>query len=319
MAVSLSGPGLNPAQQGVLDALSASRGDRPAFEPGLGASLRSELEEALTPAVAALDELDQAQLWITKHTVSSVLGCEARFVAEQEAGFDGWTVARAKGTVAHRAIETSMHVRGEPVPAELVDHAIARLAEGEANGLAEWLQALSELERADLRSAAVDKVSAFLETWPPLSARWRPRSESRVRVELCDDRIILAGKVDLTLGAAEGTTAGKVLIDLKTGGFNPAHIDDLRFYALVETMKIGVPPRRLASHYLESGRLVPEDVTVALLAAATHRTVAAVDRWIALRRGDREPARMTGPACRWCPIAEQCEPGQAHLAATDDW
>ncbi len=76
---------------------------------------------------------------------------------------------------------------------------------------------------------------------------------------------------------AEGNIAGKVLIDLKTGGFSPVHVDDLRFYALVEAMKVGVPPRRVATHYLESGNLVPEDVTEPLLMSAAARVVDAVN------------------------------------------
>ena len=77
----------------------------------------------------------------------------------------------------------------------------------------------------------------FLECFPPLEARWRPVTESRLRADLCDDRIVLSGKVDLTVGRADGLRAGKVLLDLKTGGFAPAHREDLRFYALLETLR----------------------------------------------------------------------------------
>jgi len=40
---------------------------------------------------------------------------------------------------------------------------------------ADWLQSISELERADLRGSAIDQVCAFLETWPPLKPSWRPK------------------------------------------------------------------------------------------------------------------------------------------------
>ena len=55
-----------------------------------------------------------------------------------------------------------------------------------------------------------------------------------MRAELCGGRVVLSGKADLTLGQPEGTGAGKVIIDLKTGGFAPVHREDLRFYALLE-------------------------------------------------------------------------------------
>src|SRR3954454_18683995 len=244
MALAADSPSLNPAQQAIFDALKAAPGDRPVFGAELGPSLRAQIEDGLEPLVVMLDTIGVERLGVSKHKVRSIHGCEVRFLAEDELGFDGWTVPRARGTVAHRAIEVSMHMRGEPVPAALVDHALASLTDVENNGMADWLQTITELERADLRGAAIDQVCAFLETWPPLDPRWRPRSESKVRLDPLDERITLQGKVDLTLGVADGNRAGKVLIDLKTGGFSPVHLDDLRFYALVETIKVGVPPRR---------------------------------------------------------------------------
>jgi CRISPR/Cas system-associated exonuclease Cas4 (RecB family) len=315
--MALLAPTLTPAQQEVSDALR--HGDRPTFEPGLGAQLRDELEQGLADVVGPIDALSLAPVWISKHALSSVHGCEQRYLAEEAAGFEGWTTPMARGTVAHRAIELSMHVRGEPVPGELVDHALSRLAQDD-NGLGQFLQSLNELDRADLRGQAVDHVCAFLELWPPLQQRWRPRSESRVRVELCGDRITLQGKVDLAVGYAEGTTAGKVLVDFKTGAFNPDHLHDLRFYALVEAIARGVPPRRVATHYLESGRLIAEDVSEPMLRTAARRVVDAVRRAVELKGGAGAPP-VTKPSavCRWCPVVGTCEPGQAHLAQAADW
>lgn len=310
---------LNPAQQALLDALRSDPNERPTFAPDLGLRLRDQLEDGLRPLIVVMDTVGIEKLWISKHKVSSIHGCEVRFLAEDDRGFEGWTVPLARGTIAHRAIELSMHVRGEPVPAELVDHTLSSLTEGETSGLADWLQTITELERADLRGAAIDKVSAFLEMWPPLKPSWRPRSESKARVDLLDDRITLSGKVDLTVGVAEGTRAGKVLIDLKTGGFSPVHVDDLRFYALVEAIKIGVPPRRVATHYLESGNLVPEDVSEAMLSSAALRVVDAVTRWLELRSGRIVPQLKPSASCRWCPLLNECDGGRQHLATADDW
>src|SRR6478735_4874180 len=135
---------LNPAQQAIFDALKASPSDRPVFADDLGPRLRAQLEEGLEPLIPVLDTLGIEQLWFSKHKLSSIHGCEVRFLAEEEQGFTGWTTALARGTVAHRAIELSMHVRTDAPPATLVDEAIARLTEGETNGLAEWLQSISE-------------------------------------------------------------------------------------------------------------------------------------------------------------------------------
>jgi hypothetical protein len=305
---------LNPAQEELLRALRAAPEERPSFDSGLRGRLRADLEAQLAGLVPMLDTLGIDQLWVSKHRLSSVTGCEVRFLAEEDAGFDGWTVPRARGSVAHRAIELSMHVRGEPVPGELVDEAIARTTESDTS-LGDWLQTITEADRADLRSAAVDGVSAFLELWPPLQPKWRPRCESKVGADLLGDRIHLAGKVDLTIGAAEGMRAGKVLIDLKTGGFSPSHLDDLRFYALIETIKLGVPPRRVATQYLDTGKLVPEDVTEAALASAARRVAEGVHRWLELRGPNAVPVKKPGPVCRWCPVLPTCDVGRSHLAS----
>jgi hypothetical protein len=144
-------------------------------------------------------------------------------------------------------------------------------------------------------------------------AGWRPGAESRLRADLNDDKIVLSGKVDLTVGRAEGVRAGKVLIDLKTGGFAPSHRDDLRFYALIETLRLGVPPRLLASYYLDGGRLQEELVSEDTLAVAFERVVAGADAAVALRHEAREPVLRPGPPCRWCAKRTECEVGQRYL------
>ena len=303
---------LNPAQQEVLDVLGAPRESWPRFPPELRTHLRDELETALEPLAHALERVGAAPRTFAKHDLSSIHGCEKRFLAEHDGGFPGWSVPKARGTVAHKAIELSMHVRDDPTPLDLVDEALARLTDRDT-GLGDWMKTITEFDRAELKGQAVDRVSKFLECWPKLKSAWRPVLESRLVVDLCDDRISLRGKVDLTLGMAQGTAAGKVLVDLKTGGFAPEHLDDLRFYALLETIRLGVPPRRVASYYLDAGRFVPADITVDALLTAAQRTVDAVGILVELLAGGRPPELRTGPACRWCPLLDECDVGQASL------
>jgi hypothetical protein len=124
-------------------------------------------------------------------------------------------------------------------------------------------------------------------------------AESRLRADLNDDRVVLSGKVDLTVGRADGVRAGKVLVDL----------------ALIETIRLGVPPRLLASYYLDAGRLQQEAVTEDTLAAAFARVVDGVEATVSLQHEGREPVLRPGAACRWCPRRGDCEEGQRHLAA----
>jgi hypothetical protein len=301
----------NPAQQQVIDLLG--RGEAtPVFAPDLAVHLRDELEEAIAPLVP---QLGGEPLWISKHALSSVHGCEANFVASE--GTFAWSVPSARGTVAHKAIELSVHWRGDAPPADLVDEALSRLADDDRS-LARFLQALDEAERAQLRSDTSDLTSKFLECFPPLRASWWPVTESKVRAELCDGLVVLAGKVDLTLGRPEPGVATKVIIDLKSGRALPAHRDDLRFYALVSTLRLGVPPRMLATYELDTARAHPETVTTAVLEAAVRRTAAGVARMVALLRNDDPPAVRPGAACRWCPLKTTCPEGMVHLEESGD-
>lgn len=303
----------SPAQQDVLDQLGATPGERPEFDAELRYELRGELEKGIAEHVALLGENDQ--VFANKHALSAVHGCETKYLAEME--FPGWSVPLARGTIVHKAIELSINWRGSPNPAELVDEALGALEHSEQH-IAGFLQELSEADRAQLRSDVVGHVTAFTECWPPLEKRWRPVTESKVRLELFDGRVILQGKIDLTLGRADGRRAGKVLIDLKSGKLRAAHLDDLRYYALIETVRIGVPPRRLASYYLDQGRFHPEDVNEDLLFAAAGRAAAGIRRMIELQLNHRDPSLLPGPQCRWCAVRDTCDVGQRHLNEFDD-
>lgn len=305
---------LNPAQQAVLDELGAKAGDRPEFDEDLRPYLRAALETAIEPHLDALPPNED--VYLSKHRLGQVHGCEAKYLAEEAEDFE-WRVPIARGSVVHKAVELAVHWRRDFEPPTLVDEALARL-EAEDRGLGYWLQGVSEAERAELRSLAVDSFTKFVECWPRLQPAWRPVTESRLRAELCAGRVILDGKVDLSLGAARGLQAGKVIVDFKTGTSLPLHREDLRFYALVDALRIGVPPRMLASYYLDRAHFVSEAVTIETLRTTIVRVADGVGRLVELRHGGRTPNRIPGPPCRWCPAYDDCDVGQAHRAEFDD-
>ena len=302
---------LNEAQQAVFDRLGAPPDSRPHFEPGLRDELRIELESGLAPVVA---RLTVDTLVLSKAVLEGVHGCEARFMAQDDFA---WTPAMARGVVAHKAIELTISRRIPLPPLDMVDEALAVLT-ADGYGVGDWLQRADEATIDSVRADANTYLCKFLDCWPPISRAWRPATEASIRAELFEGRVVLSGRPDLTIGRSEGTRAGKVIIDFKTGGFAPAHRADLRFYALVDTLRTGTPPRLVATSYLDTARLEPENVTVDLLHAEVRRTVDAGHKIVALRAGEREANRHPGAACRWCPLAEDCEPGQAHLAELDD-
>ncbi|RMH85156.1 MAG: hypothetical protein D6683_01340 [Actinomyces sp.] len=305
---------LNPAQQEVLEQLGRAPDERPRFDPRLRHELKADLTDA-TEAVARHVSPDDP-LFIAKHQLGLVHGCERRFCAEDDEPF-AWSVPSARGTVTHKAIELAVNWRGEPVPGHLVDEAIESLSR-DTSSIGDFLAGLGPAERAEMRAAAVEYVTKFLESFPPLRASWRPVTESRLRLELHEGRIIAQGKVDLTLGRPDGDRAGKVIIDLKAGGFSTAHREDLRFYALLETIRVGTPPRLLVTYYLDQGTLHAEEVTVEVLHAAVRRLADGAGLMVALRSGQRVPTTRPGPACRWCVALDDCDDGRRHLADTDE-
>jgi len=308
--------GLNEAQDRVVKELGATSQHRPVFPDGLAAGLRERLTTGLQTLADNLDEGDN--LFVSKFLLSQVLGCEARHLHEHQREF-AWSVPVARGTVAHKAIELSVHWRTVPVANELVDQAIATLT-NDGSPIADYLLHLPEAEHAQLRGEAANSTQAFLDGFPPLRAKpqWRPAVEVRGRYEMHNGKIVLSGKVDLSLGGPSGDRSGRVFIDLKTGRRSRTHVDDLRYYALVETVRFGTPPRALASYYLDESRLSVETMSQDLLWSAADRVIDGIERHQSLLVGEATPVMRPSIACRWCPIQSGCETGKAWLAATDE-
>ena len=185
--------------------------------------------------------------------------------------------------------------------------------------LTDFLQTCTEAERAELRSTASDRVAKFFECFPPLEARWRPVTESSQIVDLAGRPGAPPGQGRPHAGhRPRASQAGKVIVDLKTGAPNPVHRDDLRFYALLDTIRLGVPPRLVASFYLDLAEARTEPVTEGVLDATVARTVDAARRLAALRAGTTEPVYRPSYGCRWCvALADVLAPGQRWLADDD--
>ncbi|MEI2421985.1 hypothetical protein V6O07_17035, partial [Arthrospira platensis SPKY2] len=94
----------------------------------------------------------KADLYISKHRLSSILGCEVQALIDEEFV---WNHAIAGGQVAHRAIQLGLNWRGQPEPAQLVDEALAKLSD-EDTSIGDWIAGLGEADRSDLRGEATE-------------------------------------------------------------------------------------------------------------------------------------------------------------------
>lgn len=303
---------LNPAQRATLAVLGAGDTDaRTDFAPDFATSLRRRLEDGLDEAASGVS-VDRP-FTVTKRLLAGVHGCQVRHLHEQQQPFEV-SVPIIRGTVTHKALELAVHWPGPSLPLDLVDEAIRRVR-GTDHWAADFLDTATPADHAELRSSAADMVGKFLESWPPLVPAMRPATEAKMWAELCSGRIVLKGQADLTLGQpiGSGGRARKIIVDYKTGGRSVDHRSDLRFYALVEALRLGVPPRLLVTAYLSSATLETETVTTELLDSAAARVIDGTRAALALAAGTLEPARRASPACRWCPLLDDCEVGQAFL------
>ena len=305
---------LTPVQRRTLDLLGR-RGDPLVFDAQLVDELRAAVDEGLAELADHLTDgaADGAELFVTKHGVAGVLTCEASWASPDSFA---WSAARARGQVAHRAIQLSMHWRDEVVPTEVVDAAIERLAD-EERGLGDWLAQIDRVELADLRSRSVEHVTKFLECFPPLDQPLATGHRGHQPVPARrTDHAARQGRPDPRTAPRQREHQGHPRPEdgpsVATASRRPALLRPDR------DADPRLPPRLLATYSLDSGMADTEVVTEGVLRSALRRTLDAIQRMVEVRTGDRPPTRNAGPQCRWCALRAECPDGQAWMAADAD-
>jgi hypothetical protein len=288
--------------------------DRPVF----AADIRQRLVDRIEGAAREL-ELPEP-LWIGKEALKHLARCEGRFVAKlrgEDPPFEH-SLTTAAGVLVHKAIEVDVGARDDLDPHEIAATAADRLAEREER-FAEFWRGLAAPEQDELLMDVVRKVTLFQGSFPPLRDLRRemaPVTELPVRAELLGGELTLSGKIDLVLGIPDRLEPGRatrLAVDLKTGGAWPEYAEDMRFYALLMTLRFGVPPYRVASLFLDSGEWQAEDVTEEVLFHAADRVVATARAAGALL-GGRDPVLSPGAWCGWCPRAFVCPSAEPRSA-----
>ena len=279
---------------------------RPTFPADLSQRLRDRIEDA----VRELELRDT--LWLGKEKLNDHARCEGKFAAAiaGEAPPFEHSAKSAAGVLLHRAVEVEVGARDGLGAHAIAETAADRLVERE-DRFAEYWRGLDGVDRDGVLMEVVRRITMFQASFPPLKELRReltPISELPVKAELSGGALVLSGRIDLVLGAPdrlEPTRATRLAIDLKSGGAYPEHPEDLRYYALLMTLRFGVPPYRVASLFLDSGEWQAEDVTEETLFHAADRVVAAARAAAALTNG-REAVLTAGVYCGWCPRAETC-------------
>jgi PD-(D/E)XK nuclease superfamily protein len=300
---------LTEPQRRTLERLIVAPDDA-MFPSDLGSSLRERIE-------GALDGIQFAEpLWLGKEKLTDHARCDGKFLAQISGEGPPFqhNAKSAAGLVMHKAIEVEVGAREPLDPDAVVRRAVERLCEPDER-FAEYWRDVHPAEQDEVVMEAVRRVTLFRASFPSLRelrGELGPVPELSARAELLDGTLVLSGRIDLVLGLPDRerpARATRLAIDLKTGGAYPEYPEDMRFYALLMTLRFGVPPFRAASLFLDSGEWQAEDVTVETLERAADR-VAAAARAASELMGGRAPRLVPGPYCAWCPRASVCPVAQ---------
>jgi len=250
-------------------------GRRP-VDPGLAGGLREWLEDGIAPAVAGLGA--ERPL---------VVGPRSLRMAEAptDRGDDPGSAHPAAGPVgpsrhlaraalvgvAFRLLVTTGRIE-DPVTETLE----ALGADGRGHGVLTFIDRLGPDERAALDAEVAEHAAALCRGWPAIPASWLPRTDERISVPLAAGRVILRGRVDLVLGSPSSGRASVCLVNLASGPRTSGHRADRHYRGLLETLRSGAPPARLATVYSPSCEIDAEDVPDRVLAGSVQRTIDAV-------------------------------------------
>jgi hypothetical protein len=296
---------------GLLRRLRGDGLPRPPVDAGLAGGLRDWLEDGLLDAVASLP-VDVDVVRVNKESLSQVLVCEAHLVARRGAP-RVVTVDLARGSLVDALFRqwVTTGVLNDPW-----NDAVAALeVEGDRDAIVAFVARLPAATRRRMMVEVAEHAATIAERWPALSPTWLPRTQERLEVPLCGGRIVLAGVVDLVLGRPARDRASVCLVELKSGTRRLEHRGDLHFYALLEALRSGAPPFRVATYYSGTGELDAERVDEDTLVSALSRALDGVTRLCRLAAG-AEPGRTPNHLCAWCGGLPDCAPGQQR-AGTD--
>ena len=148
---------------------------------------------------------------------------------------------------------------------------------------------LAKQEEAN-RQQDCDEVEAaarrLVGAWPQLPTGAGLRTQERVLVSLAGGRVLLSGRPDLAVGRPGQHRTGVLIVEAKSGRFRPAHLEELRFYALLEALRWGVAPFRAAVWCLGEGRIDVLDIDADLVWSEALRVGDAITRLTRLAAGD---------------------------------
>lgn len=260
-----------PAGTEVLASLRGDLSHRPLIDPGLSGGLRDWLEDGL----CSLPLGRQTPLIVNKQALRDALAGRDR----RNAGPQPITSSMALGALIDalfRQLVTVGHI-GDP----MTDGLDALRVDQRRSEVVDFVHRLAGQALTDFEDELQTQTAILLGRWPRLSPAWLPRTQERIAVPLAGGDVVLVGVIDLMVGAPSAGRASVGLIEVKSGRARIEDREDLCFYALLETVRSGAAPFRVATFYTRTGQVDAEDVNDELLTSSVQRVLTAIDRMVA--------------------------------------
>jgi hypothetical protein len=272
-----------PADRGTgAEVLALLRGDastRPRFDPGLAGGLRAWLEDAAYDVVAARGEHAPRLFLGPRQLLGSSDESQEFDDASGVGGGGGASDRLLLSRLVHALLRQLVHT-GE-IHDPLAD-ALDALRAGGDEADVRAIELLPEAAQTGLAETLALHARNLGGLVPRFAPGWMPRTNDRVAIPLAGGRIILHGMFDLVVGLPQPRTASLCALGLSTSGPWAAARRSLHYLSLLETLRSGAPPFRLALLESASGRYGVEDVREEhLRAIASH-----IAAWLAQATAD---------------------------------
>lgn len=262
-----SGESAGAPLDNLLGRLRAPVEFRPSVDPGLAGGLRAWLEDG----VAAVPG---ANVPITVRP-----GPTGALVAGPS---DRWPGRELRGALVHAVFRLAVTAGPPRAPFE---DALAALAVDEAGeAVIAAVQRLSRPRRAQLRERVRQAAAGIVTQWCPPPAAWLPRTGETMIAPLAGGRVELRACADLMMGGPPSGRASVCVVRVNASGIaddSPSR----RLLALLESLRTGAPPFRVASYDADRAELTVEDITEAHLTSAVQDVLTAVSRCVDGRGG----------------------------------
>ena len=259
----------SPAGRDLLVVLQGDTTRRRLVDPGLAGGLREWLEDGISSMLS--EPPNRTPVIVNKQAFISAR--PGQMAARGAAG----STRRPTIAMARRMLVDALFrqfVTTGRIDNPIEDGLAAIACEGTHADVLRFVDRLPVSKRRQLEAEITAHAERLAGRWCALPPGWLPRTQDRISIALAGGHVLLVVVLDLVVGVVSSNRASVGLIEVKSGQRRSDDRASLHFSALLETLRSGVPPSRVASYYTGSGEVDAEDITEAHLRSAVRRVLA---------------------------------------------